>query len=393
MYSIFVFKAIVCDVFRRLSTIALGAGRAARPLGLVQAPPLPICGAAGGPPPSKMAVNQSHTENRRKAYIPYCERGFRAFSDASRLAPPPTFVRVRVLTSSRLLREVAVAQAEAVLNQCSDVELSFPEQPPGSNFFHGTKRGTLLLTSYRVIFVTLHSVSDPMLSFMMPFDLMSNCTLEQPVFAPIYIQGTIQAAPDGGWEGQATFKLSFRKGGAIKFSELMMKAASAAAKGTPLQSITYWFGAPGQFIVSGQGNMMCNQQTSCPVVVYGPQPVRYGPPPAGYGPPPPGYEAPPAGYGPPPPGYEAPPAGYGPPPPGYGPPPPGYEAPPAGYGPPPPGYGPPPPGYEAPPQGYEAPPAGNRVDSHNPEASQPDGYDASLPSTSSPQHHSPPSKN
>lgn len=34
-----------------------------------------------------------------------------------------------------------------------DVELSFPDQPPGSNFFHGTKRGTLLLTSYRVISV------------------------------------------------------------------------------------------------------------------------------------------------------------------------------------------------------------------------------------------------
>lgn len=48
-----------------------------------------------------------------------------------------------------------------------------------------------------MIFVTSHSASDPMLSFMMPFDLMSNCTLEQPVFAPIYIQGTVQAAPDG----------------------------------------------------------------------------------------------------------------------------------------------------------------------------------------------------
>ncbi|EPQ04208.1 Postacrosomal sheath WW domain-binding protein [Myotis brandtii] len=82
----------------------------------------------------------------------------------------------------------------------------------------------------RVIFVTSHSVNDPMLSFMMPFDLMSNCTLEQPVFAPIYIQGTIQAAPDGGWEGQATFKLSFRKGGAITFFQLMMKAASAGER-------------------------------------------------------------------------------------------------------------------------------------------------------------------
>ncbi|KAK1341670.1 hypothetical protein QTO34_018087 [Cnephaeus nilssonii] len=308
-----------------------------------------------------MAVNQSHTENRRKAYVPY---------------------------------------GESVLNQCYDVDLSFPEQPPGSSLFHGTKRGTLLLTSYRVIFVTSHSASDPMLSFMMPFDLMSNCTLEQPVFAPIYIQGTVQAAPDGGWEGQATFKLSFRKGGAIKFFQLMMKAASAAARGAPLQSITYWFGAPGLFIVSGQGSMSCNHQRSSPVVVHGPQPVRYGPPPegygvppAGYGVPPAGYAPPPAGYAPPPAGYAPPPAGYAPPPAGYAPPPTGYAPPPAGYAPPPEGYGAPPPGYEAPPPGYEAPPSGNRAGSHNPVAAQPDGYDASLPSTSSPQHHSPPSKN
>lgn len=45
--------------------------------------------------------------------------------------------------------------------------------------------------------MTLPSVNDPMLSFMMPFDLMSNWTLEQPVFAANYIKGTIQAAPDG----------------------------------------------------------------------------------------------------------------------------------------------------------------------------------------------------
>jgi hypothetical protein len=48
-----------------------------------------------------------------------------------------------------------------------------------------------------VIFVTSRSASDPMLSFMMPFDLMKNCTVEQPVFGANYIKGTIQAAPDG----------------------------------------------------------------------------------------------------------------------------------------------------------------------------------------------------
>ncbi|KAM8777484.1 postacrosomal sheath WW domain-binding protein [Rhynchonycteris naso] len=171
-----------------------------------------------------MAVNQNHTENRRGAVIPY---------------------------------------GESVLKQCPDVDLSFLQQPVGSNLFSGTKRGMLFLTSYRVIFVTSHSISDPMLSFMMPFDLMSNCTVEQPVFAPNYIKGTIQANPDGGWEGQATFKLAFRRGGAILFFELMMKAASAAAHGVPLGSINDWFGAPGLFIITGQGSMVCSQRMPC----------------------------------------------------------------------------------------------------------------------------------
>ncbi|ELK07958.1 Postacrosomal sheath WW domain-binding protein [Pteropus alecto] len=286
-----------------------------------------------------MAVNQSHTENRRGAIIPY---------------------------------------GESVLKQCQDVDLSFLQQPEGSNLFSGIKRGTLFLTSYRVIFVTSHSVNDPMLSFMMPFNLMSNCTVEQPVFAPNCIKGTIQAAPDGDWEGQATFKLAFRKGGAIEFAQLMTKAASAAY----------------------------------PVVVYGPQPMRYGAPLGGYGAPPAGYRAPPegsealpegyrappaygapaegsvaplAGYEAPTAGYEAPPAGYRAPPAEYEAPPPGYGAQPAGYGLPPAGYVTPPAGNEAPPSGQEAPPTRNRAESHKSVSAQPAGYEASTPSASSSQ--------
>ncbi|XP_038406297.1 postacrosomal sheath WW domain-binding protein isoform X2 [Canis lupus familiaris] len=172
-----------------------------------------------------MAVNQSHTENRHGAIIPF---------------------------------------GESVLTQCQDVDLSFPRQPEGCSLFNGTKRGTLFLTSYRVIFVTSHAVNDPMFSFMMPFELMSNCTIEQPVFAANFIKGIIQAAPDGGWEGQATFKLSFRKGGAIEFAQLMMKAASAAARGVPLGSVNYWFSTPGLYVITGQGGVMCTPQMPCP---------------------------------------------------------------------------------------------------------------------------------
>uniref|UniRef100_A0A8D1W8A2 Postacrosomal sheath WW domain-binding protein n=1 Tax=Sus scrofa TaxID=9823 RepID=A0A8D1W8A2_PIG len=237
----------------------------------------------------------------------------------------------------------------------------------------------------------------------MPFDLMSNCTIEQPVFAPNYIKGTVQAAPDGGWEGQAVFKLSFRKGGAIEFAQLMMKAASAAARGIPLGSVNYWYGTSGLFVITTPGGTTCTQRTPCPVVVYGPLPVGYGAPPAGYGAPSAGYEASPARYDALPPGYgasperlEAPPAGYGVPSAGYEAPPARYDAPPPGYGASPERYGAPSAGYghttaenEAPPLAYEAPSAGNRAASHKSVAAQPE---ASLPSTSSSQAHLPPSK-
>uniref|UniRef100_A0A8C8XPX2 GRAM domain-containing protein n=1 Tax=Panthera leo TaxID=9689 RepID=A0A8C8XPX2_PANLE len=233
-----------------------------------------------------------------------------------------------------------------------DVDLSFPQQPERSSLFSGTKRGTLFLTSYRVIFVTSHLVSDPMFSFMMPFDLMSNCTVEQPVFAANYIKGTIQAAPDG----ELTDFFSF---------------------------------------------------SAYPFVVYGSPQAGYGPPQAGYGPPHAGYGPPQAGYGPPQVEYGHLPWGYGPPPAGYGPPPVGSGAPPGAYRALPVGYGALPAGNEtlptgsenpgagnqAPPPGYEVSPAGIRAGTGKSVAIQPPGYEASLPPASSSQSHSPSSRN
>ncbi|XP_036063877.1 postacrosomal sheath WW domain-binding protein isoform X3 [Onychomys torridus] len=270
--------------------------------------------------------------------------------------------------------------SEGVLKKSPDVDFSFPQPPPGSNFFSGTKRGVLFLTSYRVIFVTSRSLSDPMLSFMMPFHLMSNCTVEQPILGANYIKGTIQAAPDGGWEGSATFKMVFRKGGAVDFAQLMAKAAYAVVYGVP---------------PAGYG---------APPPSYSVLPPGYGA--RGYGFPPPVYGATPMGYGVLPPGYEAPTMEYGVPPPRYGVPPPRYESTAVGSGSPPPRYEAPPMSYETPPSGHrfippmssaspaahEAPPAGSEAGHPVSVAAQTPEFQASLPSTSSSQAHSPTSK-
>ncbi|NWS80219.1 WBP2 protein, partial [Toxostoma redivivum] len=155
----------------------------------------------------------------------------------------------------------------SVLKQCKDVELSFSDVTGKPEIFKGTKKGMLYLTPYRMIFVS--KGKDPMLSFMMPFYLVKGCSIEQPVFSANYIKGQIQAEAGGGWEGQGTFKLAFNSGGAIEFGQLMLKAASSASRGVPLQN-------PG----------------------YG-----YTPVPGGYAPAPPA----PGGYSPVPGGYAAPP--------------------------------------------------------------------------------------
>uniref|UniRef100_A0A8C6ZCP2 WBP2 N-terminal like n=1 Tax=Nothoprocta perdicaria TaxID=30464 RepID=A0A8C6ZCP2_NOTPE len=176
---------------------------------------------------------------------------------------------------------VVVPNAESVLKQCKDVELSFSDVAGKPEAFKGTKKGMLYLTPYRMIFVS--KGKDPMLSFMMPFYLVKGCSIEQPVFSANYIKGQIQAEAGGGWEGQATFKLTFNSGGAIEFGQLMFKAASSASSGAPLQSPGYgYMPVPGAYspVPGGYAPAPANgpyPYMAPPVYAYGPaaQPVGY----------------------------------------------------------------------------------------------------------------------
>ncbi|KAM4671653.1 postacrosomal sheath WW domain-binding protein isoform 1-T1 [Amazona ochrocephala] len=134
---------------------------------------------------------------------------------------------------------ICLISSSSVLKHCKDVELSFSDVTGKPEAFRGTKKGMLYLTPYRMIFVS--KGKDPMLSFMMPFYLMKGCSIEQPVFSANYIKGQIQAEAGGGWEGHGTFKLTFNSGGAIEFGQLMLKAASSASSGAPLQNPGYGY--------------------------------------------------------------------------------------------------------------------------------------------------------
>lgn len=71
---------------------------------------------------------------------------------------------------------------------------------------------------------------DAMQSFMMPFYLMKDCEIKQPVFGANYIKGTVKAEAGGGWEGAASYKLTFTAGGAIEFGQRMLQVASQGSR-------------------------------------------------------------------------------------------------------------------------------------------------------------------
>ncbi|XP_041671872.1 WW domain-binding protein 2 [Cheilinus undulatus] len=191
---------------------------------------------------------------------------------------------------------VIINNSESVLMNYDNVELTFCDADRLPEAFRKSKKGSIYLTPYRVIF--LAKGRDALQSFMMPFYLMKGCEIKQPVLGANYIKGTVSAEPGGGWEGSATFKLVFAAGGAIEFGQYMLQVAAQASRGQP--------------VTSGFGG--------CPYMAngayaYPPPPPANGMYPAG---PPPGYSypnpPPPGGFYPNPPAFDAS-AGYIPPPP------------------------------------------------------------------------------
>uniref|UniRef100_A0A3Q2YG24 WW domain binding protein 2 n=1 Tax=Hippocampus comes TaxID=109280 RepID=A0A3Q2YG24_HIPCM len=190
---------------------------------------------------------------------------------------------------------VIINNSESVLMNHDNVELVFGDTDSLPEAFRKSKKGSIYLTPYRVIFVA--KGRDALRSFMMPFYLMKGCGVKQPVLGANYIKGTIGAEPGGGWEGSTSFKLIFAAGGAIEFGQYMLQVATQASRGQP---VTPAFGG-------------------CPFMANGayayPPPPSNGAYPAG---PPPGYAypdvPPPDGFYPNPPAFDRAAAYMAPPP-------------------------------------------------------------------------------
>ncbi|KAG3283671.1 WBP2-like [Ictidomys tridecemlineatus] len=124
---------------------------------------------------------------------------------------------------------VIVNNTKRVLISYDHVELTFNDMKNVPEAFKGTKKGTVYLTPYWVI--SLSKGKDAMQSFMMPFYLMKNYKIKQPVFGANYIKGMVKAEAGGGWEGSASYKLTFTAEGAIELGQRMLQVASQASRG------------------------------------------------------------------------------------------------------------------------------------------------------------------
>ncbi|CAH1100698.1 unnamed protein product [Psylliodes chrysocephalus] len=129
------------------------------------------------------------------------------------------------LNTAHLNGEVFLDKGEKIL-LCSDgVTLVWCGQK--SAVFQGTKTGILYLTTNRLIFISKPGLNK-MISFSFPFESLSEVEIEQPSFSANYIKGKVRAQRDGNWTGEAKFKITFKKGGAIEFGEAMKRVARLA---------------------------------------------------------------------------------------------------------------------------------------------------------------------
>jgi len=113
---------------------------------------------------------------------------------------------------------------------CDNVTIEFSGQDRAE--FKGSKIGRLFLTTHRMIFNN-KNFKDPLISFSFPFSTLKDVELEQPMFGANYLKGKVRAQPNGGWVGEAKFKLYFKHGGAIEYGQAMLQAASMVNRHSP----------------------------------------------------------------------------------------------------------------------------------------------------------------
>jgi len=109
-------------------------------------------------------------------------------------------------------------QGEQIVNHSKNVTLSFDDASRQcGEIFRGKHKGKVFVTTHRMIFLN-DDQRDNLLSFAVAFMYMKDLHVEQPLFGANYISGIAAAHPNGGFQGEVKFQLTYSSGGAIDAS-------------------------------------------------------------------------------------------------------------------------------------------------------------------------------
>nr|XP_009857700.1 WW domain-binding protein 2-like [Ciona intestinalis] len=177
---------------------------------------------------------------------------------------------------------LALFQGEMILMDHENVEMVLKKFSHSCEHLKGQKIGHVYLTNFRLLFVSSKS-NDMLRELSMPFKNIKDFEIKQPVFGANYLQGKLNAEPDGGWQGFGIFEMTFKSGGAIEVGQKLVKLATNPPQmmyPAPPVMVYPTASIPG-YQVPGSTNAYAfpAQASAPPPPMYQPQAGAYQPPP------------------------------------------------------------------------------------------------------------------
>ncbi|XP_065659900.1 WW domain-binding protein 2 isoform X2 [Hydra vulgaris] len=119
-------------------------------------------------------------------------------------------------------------QGDYVVYHQDGVDFSLEGDRVPSNLI-GNYTGDMFITNLKLIFVNSSSAKGYQ-TFSMDFQGIRNVEVKQPIFGANFLKGFVKSEPNGGWEGNANFKIVFPKGGAIEFADQFQRAVNQSSR-------------------------------------------------------------------------------------------------------------------------------------------------------------------
>lgn len=134
-------------------------------------------------------------------------------------------------------------QGEQIVNHSKNVTLTFDDASRRcGEIFRGKHKGKVFVTTHRMVFLT-DDQRDNLLSFAVAFLYMKDLRVEQPIFGANYISGIAAAHPNGGFQGEVKFQLTYSSGGAIDASKALREVNSIFHRQTQAAPPSYGMAA------------------------------------------------------------------------------------------------------------------------------------------------------